>query len=158
MLQRIQTLFLIGFVACMVLLFFAPVWTKSDSATGKEANLNGYSLTITDAEGEVEDTVPAVWIVLVAGMSAGIGIYSIMRYDNRMLQMKLGLVQTLFVLGTVGLMFLMARQGEGKLPSTHTGTFLWGFYLPLVALMLNSVARRFIYRDERMVREANRIR
>lgn len=142
----------------MVMLFFADIWTKTNPETGETVQLNGYALTLTNAEGGEMEKTPAIWIVMVAGLAAGMSIYSITRYSNRLGQIRLNFFNTLFIIGTMAIMFIMANQGRGMIDTENPGQFLWGFYLPFGALVLNSLANRFIYRDEKLVREANRIR
>lgn len=158
MLQRIQTVFMLILVIAMTLVFFADIWHRENPETGAVGHMNGYSLTVTNGSGEVEDELPTIWIVMVAGLSASIAIYSITRYNNRMLQIRLNFFNTLFIIGTLGLMYVFARQGEGMIGGGDGGPFKWGMFLPAVALVMNSLANRFIMRDERMVREADRIR
>ncbi|HAA16937.1 MAG TPA: hypothetical protein DCE41_36575 [Cytophagales bacterium] len=158
MLQRLQTVFLLVLVISMALIFIAPIWERTDSETGSVGRVSAVAVTITDASGEVTERVPAIWIMVVAGMSVGIGIYSITQFKKRMVQIRLNFFNTLLVLGTVALIYLYGLRAEGLISGNGGQPWQWGFYLPFIALVMNSLANRFIYRDEKMVREADRIR
>jgi len=61
--------------------------------------------------------------------------------------------------GTLGLAVFFVNEGNALVGGPEDGAdFGIGFFLPVVALVLNALANRFIQRDERLVRDADRLR
>jgi hypothetical protein len=160
MIQRIQTLFLLGVVILMAIMLMSPIWKKYDNniKPTSQVELKAYHLTHTDL---VTNTVLAnksTWyIAAVIILSAIVALYSIFQYKNRMLQLKLGLLNTLLISGILGTVFLGLKQADTMLPK-GTEEFSLGFYVPAIALLLNLMANRFIRKDEQLVKSADRIR
>ena len=72
--------------------------------------------------------------------------------------MKLGMFNTLLIIGTIGCVFLGIRQGKALLPAIENDDLMIGFLFPVVALILNVMANRFIRNDEKLVKSADRFR
>jgi F0F1-type ATP synthase assembly protein I len=88
--------------------------------------------------------------------SATIAVMTIRRYENRMMQIKLGTLNSLIlmcVMISVVVFYINATEKFGE--------SLSGFrpvWLPFVGVACNWLALRFIRRDEKKVRDADRIR
>jgi hypothetical protein len=76
------------------------------------------------------------------------------RYDNRLLQVKLGTLNSLLLAVLVIFDIYISNQ----FVNTYPGSFGPGLYLILVAIVCNWVAVRFIRRDEKLVKDSDRIR
>ncbi|NJM24249.1 MAG: DUF4293 domain-containing protein [Bacteroidia bacterium] len=87
--------------------------------------------------------------------AATLAFIEIGKYKNRVLQMKMGAFNSLFLLGVVGGSVYFASQLINEL---GTGQYGLGLYVPAVAVISNLVANRFIRRDERLVRDSERLR
>ncbi|HMQ00108.1 MAG TPA: DUF4293 family protein, partial [Cyclobacteriaceae bacterium] len=85
-----------------------------------------------------------------------LGIIEIRRYDNRLLQMKLGAFNSLILMGCMIAAVVFANQVIKENPEGWKYGF--GLYLPGAAVLFNLVANRFIRRDEKLVRDSERIR
>lgn len=167
MLQRVQTIFMTIAAIAMILMLFFPIWEKSDS--NYEAEMREYA--IMDAfklkyeqhntqtqEVQLLGSQDTFWISVGALVSSLVMLFSITRYKNRMTQVKLNALFSLITAGTLVGMYLYINKANQLFDPQVQGTFLVGFYLPIVAMLNNFLANRFIRKDEQLVRSADRIR
>ncbi|MDW3212092.1 MAG: DUF4293 domain-containing protein [Reichenbachiella sp.] len=163
MIQRVQSIFLFGVAACMITMLFFPIWNKLDGEKNELVELTAlkFSHTKKDIEtGEIAIITEGqtFYIAILAILAAGVALYSIFKYDNRLLQMKLGALNSLFMGGAMGLIVYHVYQAERMVAPTQQGNYLFAFYLGVSALLFNLLSNRFIRRDEKLVRSADRIR
>ena len=174
MIQRIQSVFLALIVFAMLGVVALPLWTKTDATTGESATLTAFGLSSargaqTTASGAItasQHAAESTWyIALLAAAAAAAALYSIFQYRNRLLQMKLGLLNSILIAGTLGaVVYTVIYRAEFYLggvpgqPAAVAGDKLPGFWLPMVALVCNVLANRFIKRDDDLVRSSNRLR
>ena len=167
MLQRIQTIFMILAAIAMILLLFSPIWEKSDqnfdAAQREYAIMNAFELSYEQraADNEVSQvlgTQSTLPISIGAGLSALVMLISITRYKNRMTQVKLNALFSLLTAATFVGIYLYISKANALFDPTVFGTFLIGFYLPIVAMFNNFIANRFIRKDEKLVRSMDRLR
>src|SRR5688572_13698576 len=156
MIQRIQSVFLLLLAFSMLGLLGLPLWHESNAKTGQNVELTAFHLTESaPAAGTDSNTI---LIGILAIISAGVAIYEIFQFKNRLKQMKLGMLNTLVIAGTlIAVVYYSYYVGEPIIPATE-GEREIGFYMPFVALVLNAVANRFIRRDEQLVRSVDRLR
>lgn len=147
--QRIQTVFLIIAIVALGVALVQPIW---------QAGTANASVTLTPFYLAHNDTY-SYWpysltaILAVAGIT--LAMITIRRYDNRPLQIKLGALNSLIL---AGFMF-SAVMFTSKLSEQQQGSVGMGWLLLAgVAVISNWLAIRFIRRDERMVRDSDRIR
>jgi integral membrane sensor domain MASE1 len=166
MIQRIQSVFLFLLAVAVISMLFLPLWSKSDVATGETVvltafNINSYVLN-TQGEPGVAGSIPSkssMAIGLLAIAAAVIAVFEIFKFRNRLTQMKLGLLNTLVLAALLGTTFYYAAYVTNEMVAgTDNGTYHSGFYMPIVALLLNALSNRFIKRDEDLVRSADRLR
>lgn len=157
MIQRVQSILLLVVVLCMAALFFVPVWHKQNTNLNEQATLTAYTLEHTRT-GSAITTQPAWYVALLAGFVAGVAGFSLFQYRNRLLQMKLGALISLLSAGLLLAIGLLMREGESLFSPSIRGEYQAGVYLPLVAVIANMFATRFIRRDEQLVRSSDRIR
>lgn len=144
----------------MLLMLFFPIWVKGDPE-GEMVILNAFNLSFEDHSGlikEVISTKSVIYISIVALISAGISLFSIFQYKNRLTQMKLGLLNSVVVILVVAGAFYAMTKGKAMVSPTDPENFKLGFMLPVIALLFNSMANRFIKRDEKLVRDSDRMR
>lgn len=135
----------------------APLYIKE--STEAKAVLTTQQLSLTDTNGAVVGAENTMYLGALAILAAGIAIYSLFSYKNRKLQMWLGFANTLLIAGFAFTTFYVSTYNlEPMLDPKAVGSRGWGFYLPMVALVLNMMANRLIQRDERLVRSMDRIR
>ncbi|MBL7842278.1 MAG: DUF4293 domain-containing protein [Cyclobacteriaceae bacterium] len=147
--QRIQTVFLIITIASLLIALVQPIWqVQSGDAT---LTLTPFYLLQDNSYAYMPYSLTA--ILAVAGIT--LAILTIRRYDNRLLQIKLGALNSLVL---AGFMF-SAVIFTSKLSEQHQGSVgkVW-LILAGVAVISNWLAIRFIRRDERIVKESDRLR
>ncbi len=152
--QRIQTIFLLILALCMSLSLFLPTWEETKGA--ESVTLNALELEHS-RQGKEVASKSVFYIAVLAAIAAGLALFSITRYTNRLLQIKLGALNSLLMAGVLGLIMLFSNQGESIIPGQQ-GKYLLGTYLPMAAMICNLFANRFIRRDENLVRSADRLR
>ncbi|WP_187262818.1 DUF4293 domain-containing protein [Pontibacter beigongshangensis] len=166
MIQRIQSVFLFLLVLSMISILFIDIWSKTDTTSGQTVTLTAFSIDthFLNNEGEPTNTGStqsqgAIAIGLLAIAAAVIALYEIFQFKSRLTQMKLGLFNTLVLVALFGTTFYQANYvANTMVASDVSGTYEAGFYMPVLALLLNALSNRFIKRDEDLVRSVDRLR
>ncbi len=154
MIQRIQTLFL-GLVAfIMTLNLFSTVW-KADTAE-KSILVTPFFLSEKTIAGEEYHGV--IYIALLIILIIGLSIFSITRFKNRSLQLKLGLANSVLLALVVGAFYLVIGKGKTMIATDAIAQFDPGFFFPLLAIVLNLLANFYIRKDEKLVKSVDRLR
>lgn len=152
MIQRIQTLYLLGIVALMAVAIFAPIATYS--VGGQEYVLTAFSLS---GPAGSESTL---WLGILATLAAVLPLITIFLYRKRQLQVRLCGAEAVLLLGVVVFIalyyWLSSRIFEGV--AIEHQQFGWAAPMPLVSLILTYLAGRAIFKDEILVRSLDRIR
>ena len=140
--------------ALMILMIFVPAWQVMDGGVTRML----YPLHYTIVEGGTRNTTyyPYALSAILAMAAATIAIIEIGKFENRLLQIKLGALNSLFMAGALGSLVYFATQliKTNQLAGEY-GLALW---LPAGAMVSNMIANRFIRRDEKLVRDSERIR
>ncbi|MEZ0608187.1 DUF4293 domain-containing protein [Fibrella sp. WM1] len=161
MIQRIQSVFLFLIAAAMGVTLANPIWEKAGSKPGEEAELTSLQYAYEQAgSGSVTTFVTPLWylgglLIIIAV----IALVAIFQYKKRLLQMGLCAVNAILLTASMGvILYNVLINGKSYGNPADQGSFLTGFWSIVVALVLNALANRFIRRDEKLVRESNRIR
>ena len=158
MLQRIQTLLLAVVAIAMLATTALPIWEKSSAALNEKVTLTSYALEYfkgTASTGSVNTMV----IIILAIISACIAAFSITQYKKRMLQMTLGLINSILIAIVLGYTFYQVfKVGIPTFEPENQGSYGTGFYATVLAMLCNMIANRFIRRDEMLVKSADRMR
>lgn len=148
--QRIQTVFLGITIIALGVSLVQPVW--SAESEGAKVVLTPFYLLQQETYQYMPYALTAMFAV--AGMT--IAIISIRRYDNRPLQIKLGLLNTLLLVGAMGsILFFTTQLNEQYTVGRQNGL---GMYLIFAGVLCNWLALRFIRRDEQLVKDSDRLR
>lgn len=162
MIQRIQSVFLLLAALVMLSVLFLPIWGKIDPQAREVINLNAFQLVYTGEDRSGTEQIIAIrdtyWIAVFAILAAGVALFSIFQYKSRLRQIQLGALNSLLVGATIGFAYYYSTKGNQMLDTTAAGQYYLGFYIMIAALLFNMLANRFIRRDERLVRSADRIR
>jgi len=163
MIQRIQSLFLLVVSAVMMCMLFFPLWQKTDLNASEMATLDVFILkyeqyTPDTGERQLIWKRDVFYIAIVASLAALVALFSIFQFKNRLRQIQLGALNSLLIAVTMGISLYLIIVTEKTLAPEDQGNYLFGFYLPVIALFCNMMANRFIRRDEKLVRSADRIR
>lgn len=151
MIQRIQSVFLLLLALAMLSVLALPLWHKIDPLAHQELTMTAFGF---EAQGLPRPAGP-VWVIgLLALASAAVAAYEIFQFRNRYSQLKLGMLNLLLLVATFGAAYFFAGRGELTLNPKLEGQFQPAFYLPLLGMILNLLANRFIRRDEQLVRNS----
>jgi hypothetical protein len=134
MIQRIQSIYLLlAGVSNGILIFFLPLFI-----------IGGVPRMILDD--------PTFLIMTV--LSTLVSLFSIFRYRNRQQQVVSGRINIILNFVLFGLMlFMFFTLREDNEIMFHAGTFV-----PILSVILISLANRAILKDEALVRSADRLR
>ncbi|MCD8184712.1 MAG: DUF4293 domain-containing protein [Bacteroides sp.] len=152
MIQRIQSVYLLLVTVLLVLAACLPV--------GEFIGLDGVTayvfkpLGMTMADGVLHSTWGLFGILL---LSAIIAFCTIFLFRNRMLQVRMTIFSSLLLIGyyIAFVVFMLMLKNDLEVMSLRLG---WALCLPAVCIILNYLAFRTIYRDEVMVKAADRLR
>ena len=150
--QRIQTVFLAVAIIALVISLILPIWQGQNE--GSLLVLTPFYLLQKGQDQYVYLPYSLTAMLIVASIT--IALIEIRRYDNRMLQIKLGLLNTLLLAGAMVCVAVFTLKLAKQYPETsQNGT---GMYVIFVAVLCNWLAVRFIRRDERLVKDSERLR
>ncbi len=157
MIQRIQTIFLGIMVLALISFIFVPIWSKTNTDGTTSLILDAFSLSKVE-NGVIVQSVSTVLLLALAIGAAGLGIYSIFSFQNRMRQMLIGMINSVLIAALLGAIIYYSFQGDKWLVATQKGNYGLGLLIPALALILNTVANKFIRKDEEAVQSSNRMR
>ena len=152
--QRIQTVFLALLILCMVGGIFFPIWIgMEEGATLKLFPLH-YSVFEEDGLTTIYFPYSITAILMIA--AATIAVIEIRRFDDRILQIKLGTLNSLVLMGVMISSVVLANN----MINAHPANWNYGYalYISFAGVAFNWMAVRFIRRDEKLVRDSDRIR
>jgi len=152
--QRKQTIFLALTALSLFAMIFFPIWVSS----GDEPTLTLTPLSLASASptDKSETFFPYAWVTVIFAAAATTAITSIAKFNHRLLQLKLGLLNSALLAAGIFLMvYLAADLIKEQRPPGKYGISL---FLPAGAMIFNMIANFFIRRDERLVRDSDRLR
>jgi len=159
MIQRIQSLFLLGVVLMSASLFFMPLSEKSvvDSTTGTATlhTLTVTGITLVNGSEAPQIVLKTFMILIVNLLLLALAAYTIFIYKKRQLQIKLCMLGGLLAAVQLILIFYYSENMGLTSLKPH---YLAGVYLVAAQVLLFMAARRFIRKDDMLVRAADRIR
>jgi len=150
MIQRKQTLFLLAALIFTVCCLCMPIGGYKHGL-GIEGTL--YNLWITNANGGHDLSVWALFAILL--ITCPICLFAVFSYHNRLAQSRFCMFNMLLIIGwhiVYAVIMLGMKKANGTVCFTPACVF------PLISLILYSMARRAILADEKLVRDADRIR
>ncbi len=108
--------------------------------------------------GTLGTDTPIFYIAVLAGIAILIAIFALFQYKNRVRQMLFVSLNALVMMITLAVCVYHILQDARPLAATGDETFDIGFFALIVAMISNLLANRFIKRDEKLVRSAERMR
>lgn len=154
MIQRIQTLYLLAVTALMAVVLFAPLaWFGGEAG---EFELHAFALEATGGE-TVQSTV---YMGIVLALACVLPLVTIFLFRRRLLQIRLCVVEMVLLLGSLameGVYYFLSWRVFSDM-AFHTQGLKPAIALPLVCMLFTYLALRAIFRDEMLVRAADRIR
>ena len=158
MIQRIQSVFLfLAFVATITLFFYPIAGIYSEMYTYKFYVYELKNMVPGEASlFSFMTTFPLLLLNIIIGVMA---VSCIFLYKNRMRQAKIVRLSILLEIVFIALIFFVyAGIIDKNLHTTPEYLEEAGIYFPLISLIFLILAYRFIIKDERMVRSADRLR
>jgi hypothetical protein len=154
--QRIQTVFLALVVAAMVLGIFVPIWVWEDSASGSSHKLFALHYLVTEDGTSSSAYFPFSITGILMAMAATIAVMQIRRFDNRVTQIKMGALNTLVLLSVMIAAVVFSNRLTNQVG--FNGANNLSYWIIFAGVGFNWLALRFIRRDEKLVRDSERIR
>jgi len=152
MIQRIQTVFLLGAAVSLLIMILFPL--------GEVVTSEGirYGLTIHgiyDAAGEV--FISGLPMVILAGFTTALLLVNIFLFRNRKLQIRFCVYAIVLNFGLIGLMYyhglLLSKEvDKGEL------ALLLPVLMPVISIIFTYLAFRGIRRDEILIRSIDKLR
>ncbi|MFO7669428.1 MAG: DUF4293 domain-containing protein [Bacteroidales bacterium] len=152
MLQRVQTLYLMGVFILALLMFTGPIAEFS----AEEGILTLKHSGVSNHPGEKLQL--STWpLTLLFSLVSGLSFFNIFSYKNRVRQMRLCIFLILVSFGMAGMLFYYTWVAVNKFETLQT-LYQWRFVIPPIIIVLLSLAFRGIRRDELLVKVYDRIR
>ena len=161
MIQRIQTLFLILFIGSIITTFFFPAWQKIEMGDNNEKVKIIVTGSISSTNFIENDNTIIYDHFYISGtliICCLLALYSIFSYKNRLTQIKIGTINSLFTSLVIFYFLYEVFYNERYIDINDKISFLISFYLIFLAIFFNFLSNRFIRKDELLVSESNRIR
>ncbi|MFW5760587.1 MAG: DUF4293 domain-containing protein [Cyclobacteriaceae bacterium] len=157
--QRVQTIFLALISITMLIFLFVPIWQEV-TPEGLIINLTAFSLKQFTIEGTLASNTgfPYFFVGIAAILVVVLAIYEITRFDNRLTQLKIGALNSLLMAVVLLLSVWFMIEAERDINPAIQGSYQLGLFLPMLAMLFNVIANRYIRKDERLVRSVDRIR
>jgi hypothetical protein len=109
------------------------------------------------ADGVFNTQDHAVLLVLVI-LGVLIPVITIFLYNNRPMQMKLSRLSIVLIILSVVLTIILFMQDYRNIAIGTEVTIEYGYVLPVLAILFLVLALRYIRKDEKLVRSADRLR
>ena len=152
MIQRIQTLYLLAVAALMAAAVFTPL---AYFAAGVE-EYKLYAFTLQGAQ----ESYSTIYMGVIVALAAIIPFVNIFLFKNRLLQIRLCAVELMLLIGSaifMAIYYFLSNRMFSQLEFSAHG-FHIAIIFPLIALVLDYLAMRAIFRDEMLVKSLERIR
>lgn len=150
--QRIQTVFLAIAILSLIGSVFLPIWGFQENE--KNHQLYALHYLVNDNGDQSREYIPYALTGILFIAAITVAFIEMGKYKDRLLQIKLGALNSLILVGGYGLAVYFGSDFIKNLG----GTYGLGIWLPAVAVFCNWLALRFIRRDEKVVRDSNRLR
>lgn len=152
MLQRIQTIYLLGSLILIALVSYLPLLTLADSS--------GALYTYTAAGIFQTGGDKLMSGIYTAALFAGLGLLvliSIFLYRKRTLQMRLTIYCLLIFIGSYGIIFYYYQFAVSTI-GLSLATMHFALAFPLIGAVLQFLAFNGISKDDRLVKSYDRLR
>ena len=164
MIQRIQTLFLIIAFIATILLFFFPIAniTEYTQVQSEALETDYYEFNATGFNDPSPVSIPQLSsytyfpLIIIIVMILVLIVYTIFRYKNRLHQLKL--VKMSIFLNIILVAGIFLNYPKLFIDSQIDIEPDLGVYFPLISLIFLVLAFRYILKDEKLVKSADRLR
>lgn len=158
MIQRVQSIFLFLVAVAMGLTLGLGLWIQEAPDSGEIWRLNAFFMEHISTSGDIIQSTSKWYIGAMAAFVGLLAIISIFQYRNRGRQMMLNMINSLFMVGLVAIIFLTTTGVNSEIAAQDNGEYQIGFWAILAAMVCNMLANRFIRKDEALIKSVDRIR
>ena len=155
MIQRIQTVYLLGVAGLFIALLFLPLAIVRSGDV-----LYSFQVTGLQTMSSITELVYPTWsLMVIAAIVVMLSFVIIFSYQKRILQIRMCIFNMILMIGfcvLFGVYIWMFRQLP-ELPDMKINIKFWAAF-PFVAMILNYLAIRNIGADEAMIRSLERLR
>ena len=152
MIQRIQTLYLLAVAAFMAAAIFTPL--AYFAAGVEEYKLFAFALKSATAE------YSTIYMGVIVALAAIVPLVNIFLFKNRLLQIRLCAVELVLLVGSavfMALYYFLSNRMFSQLEFSAHGMHI-AIIFPIIAIILDYLALRAIFKDEMLVKSLDRIR
>ncbi|RZT95660.1 uncharacterized protein DUF4293 [Ancylomarina subtilis] len=153
MIQRIQTLFLLGVLILISLMFFFPLAELIDPANISYSFIYRGIPSVIEGEPMLFKAYPVAILLTIIVLNVLVTIFS---YKKRIRQIRLTVFNIFCMLGMMGLVYYSINSQVEEMNAIANYSIINAF--PLVGVVLSYLAIRHIGKDEAMIRSMDRIR
>ena len=149
MIQRIQTVYLLIVVGLLITAMCLPMGYFIDAMGEHPFKALGL---------EVNGAIQSTWGLFgILFLSTVVAFCTIFLFRNRMLQVRMTVFNSILLIGYYAAFFVFMFMLKDDLDAM-TFQLGWALCLPAISIILNYLSFRAIYRDEVMVKAADRLR
>ena len=153
MIQRIQTIYLAISLILFSFLLFLP-FIKYDTSEGIfEFFALGLKNTSQNPTQMIISAIPVLVLIIII---IAIQIFTIIKFKNRMLQIRLSFLSIFLMIGVY--ILVIAYNYFGFEITAISTSFQFSMIIPVLSIILTYMANRKIKKDEDLVRSVDRIR
>jgi hypothetical protein len=154
MLQRIQSIYLLGALLLIAALFFVP-FAEIIGGDGAIYVFDKAGVYLQEAK-DPEIIYNGLPIQIFLGIIVLVNLVTLFSFKKRIRQIRLSVFNILLMIGLSGVIYYFAAHSAQLLDGKFT--FEPSLVMPLIAVVLTYLAIRSIGRDEALVRSIDRIR
>lgn len=161
MIQRIQSVFMVLSIVALIAASFTVYWVKSNNETEEAVNLyprEMVAIKMVDGEQKEMATAGNIHLFILPLLTAGVLIFSLFQFKNRLRQMQLGAFASILMTLTMILTAYRSTQMDELIETTTYEFPAFGFFALVAAMLFNISSNRFIRKDEKLVKSMDRIR
>ena len=155
MIQRLQSVFLLITAMALAVFLGTNTYIKEISPT-ESVTVNPYQ--IFHQVGTISTGKPIFYIAVLAGIALAVSLIAIFMYKNRLRQMLFVSVNSIVMMLALGVSVYHILKEARPMIAAGEETFQIGFFALIIAMVSNLLANRFIKRDDKLVRSADRMR
>ncbi len=160
MIQRIQSLLLAGVLVLLILNFITPVWSGWNDTLSVHLNvfMLWTSSGTTNMNQDFYRSEATYYIAILLVVAIFLTLFTIFKYKDRALQLRMCSLLLINILITIGAIFLAIRNAKSYFIGSIEDSYGVGYYLPLISCVLVFAARYFIKKDDDLVKSVDRLR
>ena len=155
MIQRIQTVYLVISLILIGLIFWFPI---ADLFVDDNFQYLFLYRGIYDTTGEFDIlAISSIPLAILFTIILTLNLVSIFLFKNRLLQMRISILNIILMIGSIGLMYFYIWMAKTELNAEAQYTTLMPI-IPLISAILTVIAFKAINKDQKLVKSLDRIR